>query len=92
MYELAKYSAKDNDYLVNRKVFETFYKALKGKQVLVFSGLFKDAHKMFQNGDLNMYKQIDKIEYVYMLYYNWSKKEYENSKRRELTEEEKKKS
>lgn len=89
VYELAKYSAKDSDYLINRDVFTTFYKALKGKQVLVFSGLFKDAHKMFQNGELDAYKQVDTIEYAYMINYNWFKKKYDTSKIRELTEEEK---
>ncbi|MFY8237541.1 protein rep, partial [Clostridium perfringens] len=90
VYELSKYSAKDSDYLINRKVFSEFYKALKGKQVLVFGGLFKDAHKMYLNGDLDVYKEKDEIKYEYMLYYNWTKKEYENTKLRELTEEEKK--
>eukprot|EP00828_Plagiopyla_frontata_P006932 TRINITY_DN13154_c0_g1_i1.p1 TRINITY_DN13154_c0_g1~~TRINITY_DN13154_c0_g1_i1.p1 ORF type:complete len:234 (-),score=11.69 TRINITY_DN13154_c0_g1_i1:98-799(-) len=70
VYELAKYSAKDTDYLINREVFTTFYKALKGKQVLVFSGLFKDAHTMFKHGELDTYKKQDDIQYVYMLYYN----------------------
>ncbi|MGL4874600.1 MAG: protein rep [Clostridium sp.] len=88
VYELAKYSAKDTDYLVNRQVFETFYKALKGKQLIVFSGLFKDAHKMYENGELDVYKEKDEIQYVYMLYYNWHKTEYENFKKRELTKEE----
>ncbi|MDK7130058.1 protein rep, partial [Streptococcus agalactiae] len=37
LYEMAKYSGKDNDYLINQKVFDAFYKALKGKQVLVYS-------------------------------------------------------
>ncbi|MGG7203257.1 protein rep, partial [Clostridium butyricum] len=91
IYELAKYSAKDSDYLVSKPVFEIFYKALKGKQTLVFSGLFKDAHKMYKLGELNMYKKQDDIEYTYMLYYNWYKKEYENTNIRELTEEEKQK-
>lgn len=91
VYELAKYSAKDTDYLINREVFTTFYKALKGKQVLVFSGLFKDAHKMYQNGELDMYKQVDTIEYAYMLNYNWLKNKYDNSEIRELTAEEKQK-
>ncbi|GGA33498.1 replication initiation protein [Acinetobacter modestus] len=27
------------DYLINQKVFDTFYKSLKGKQILVYSGL-----------------------------------------------------
>ena len=91
VYELAKYSAKDTDYLLSRPVFETFYKALKGKQVLVFSGLFKDAHKMYKLGELDIYKKKSEIEYVYKLYYNWHKKEYKNTKIVELTEEEKEK-
>ncbi|XZI59341.1 protein rep (plasmid) [Clostridium perfringens] len=89
VYELSKYSAKDSDYLINRKVFSEFYKSLKGKQVLVFGGLFKAAHKMYLDGELEVYKEKDEIEYEYMLYYNWTKKEYENTKLRELTEEEK---
>lgn len=90
IYELAKYSAKDSDYLISRPVFEIFYKALKGKQTLTFNGLFKDAHKMYKLGELDMYKKQDKIEYVYKLYYNWHKNEYENTRIIELTEEEKK--
>lgn len=90
VYELAKYSAKDSDYLVSRPVFEAFYKALKGKQVLVFGGLFKDAHKMYKLGELDVYKKQNEIEYVYKLYYNWFKKEYENTRVIELTEDEKK--
>src|SRR5699024_11326907 len=42
IFEIAKYSAKDSDYLQNQKVFEVFYKALKGKRLIVFSGLFKE--------------------------------------------------
>ncbi|NFA18582.1 replication protein [Clostridium botulinum] len=88
VYELAKYSAKDSDYLVSRPVFEIFYKALKGKQSLAFGGLFQDAHKMYKLHELDVYKKQDEIQYVYMLYYNWHKKEYENTKIRELTEDE----
>ena len=91
IYELAKYSAKDCDYLISRPVFKIFYTALKGKQVLVFSGLFKEAHKMYKLGELDCYKKQDDIEYVYKLYYNWYKNEYENIRCIELTEEEKKK-
>lgn len=91
IYELAKYSAKDSDYLISREVFTNFYKALKGKQVLVFSGLFKDAHKMYKDHELDMYKKQDDIEYAYMLSYNWLKNKYNNSNIRELTEEEKQK-
>ena len=73
--------------LINREVFSQFYKALKGKQVLVFGGIFKDVHKMYLNEELDVYKEKDNINYVYMLYYNWTKQEYENTKLRELTEE-----
>ena len=90
IFELAKYSAKDTDYLISRQVFEIFYKALKGKQILVFSGLFKDAHKIYKLGKLDMYKKQNEIEYVYKLYYNWHKNKYENTSIIELTEEEKK--
>lgn len=89
VYEIAKYSAKDSDYLINKKVFEVFYKALKGKQIMVFGGLFKIAHNLYKKGELDIYKKQDNIEYVYLLYYNWYKKEYQESKIRELTKEEK---
>lgn len=91
VYELAKYSAKDTDYLISRPVFEVFYKALKGKQLIVYGGLFSDANKMYQNGELDCYKTQDNIEYVYMMVYSWKKKEYDNTSIRELTPEEKKK-
>ena len=91
MYELAKYSAKDSDYLYSKEVFKVFYNALKGKQVLVFGGLFKDAHKMYENGELDIYKEKNTIEYTYRLYYNWCKTNYENTRLVELTLEEKKK-
>lgn len=91
VYELAKYSAKDSDYLISRNVFEIFYKALKGKRLLVYGGLFKDASIMYENGELDCYKVKDNIEYVYMMFYLWSKSEYENNNIRELTPEEKEK-
>lgn len=90
VYELAKYSAKDTDYLVSRPVFNVFYRALKGKQFIVFSGLFKDANTMYENGELDCYKVRDEIEYVYMMCYQWKKRDYENTSIRELTEEERK--
>lgn len=91
VYELAKYSAKDSDYLVSKSVFNVFYKALKGKRFIVYGGLFKDANIMYENGDLDSYKVKDNIEYVYMMCYLWAKHEYENSNIRELTLEEKEK-
>lgn len=57
VYEIAKYSAKDSDYLQNQNVFEVFYNALKGKRLIVFSGLFKEAMTKFKNGELDDYKE-----------------------------------
>lgn len=90
LYEMAKYSGKDSDYLSSQKVFDAYYRALKGKQVLVYSGLFKEARKLLKNGDLDYLKEIDPTEYIYQIFYIWAKKEYLASELFELTEQEKK--
>lgn len=89
--EIAKYSAKDSDYLVSQEVFDVFYLALKNRQELTFNGLFKDAIKMFKAGELDKYKEVDETEYMYFMLYRWGFGEYVESEIRELTEEEKKK-
>lgn len=88
--EIAKYSAKDSDYLVNKDVFKAFYSSLKGKRLIVHSGLFKDAMTLFKNGDLDKYKEIDSTEYIYALLFNWGKGDYVLKEQRELTEDESK--
>ncbi|MBE7397841.1 MULTISPECIES: protein rep [Bacteria] len=89
LYEMAKYSGKDSDYLINQKVFDAFYKSLKGKQVLVYSGLFKEAKKKLKNGDLDYLKEIDPTQYIYQIFYIWKQKEYLASELYDLTEQEK---
>ncbi|MGW8014701.1 protein rep [Staphylococcus xylosus] len=89
LYEMAKYSGKDSDYLINQQVFDAFYKSLKGKQVLVYSGLFKEAKKKLKNGDLDYLKEIDPTEYIYQIFYIWKQKEYLASELYDLTEQEK---
>lgn len=89
--EIAKYGAKDADYMVSQEVFDTFYKALKGKQLITYSGAFKEALKLFNNGDLDKYKELDLNEYVYELCYQWGNKEYALMEKRELTEDERRK-
>ena len=89
LYEMAKYSGKDSDYLINQKVFDAFYKSLKGKQILVYSGLFKDARNKLKNGDLDYLKDIDPTEYIYQIFYIWNQKEYLASEIYDLTEQEK---
>lgn len=92
-FEIAKYSSKDSDYLYSQEVFDIFYNALKGKQLIVYSGLFKEGVKLYKKGDLDVYKKQDKEEYIYMLLYSWADnlKDYEEYKKRELTPEEYKK-
>ncbi|WP_113590213.1 protein rep [Staphylococcus aureus] len=89
LYEMAKYSGKDSDYLINQKVFDAYYRSLKGKQVLVYSGLFKEAKKKLKNGDLDYLKEIDPTQYIYQIFYIWKQKEYLASELYDLTEQEK---
>src|SRR5699024_11720145 len=63
IFEIAKYSAKDSDYLQNQKVIEVFYKALKGKRLIGFSGLFREAITKFKNRELDQDKEKDSTKY-----------------------------
>src|SRR5699024_12014392 len=85
VYEIAKYSAKDSDYLQNQNVFEVFYNALKGKRLIVFSGLFKEVMTKFKNGELDEYKEKDLTKYVYAIMYTLSDKKYLEMEKRFLT-------
>lgn len=91
--EIAKYASKDSDFLHSQDVFDIFYKALKGKRVLVYSGNFKEAVEMYKLGELDVFKDVDVEEYIYMLMYQWvdENKTYKEQVMRELTEEEYKK-
>jgi len=87
--EIAKYVAKDSDYLISQEVFDVFYTSLKGRQIITYNKLFKEANKMYKAGELDHYKTPDTTEYVNMLYYTWGGKVYNETERRALTEEEK---
>lgn len=84
--EIATYTAKDNDLLLSQEVFDNFYKALKGRQILTYNGLFKDANKLYKQNKLDKYKEIDNTDYVYFLLHRWGKGEYVQEEFRELTE------
>ncbi len=75
--ELAKYSAKDSDYLYTEKVFDVFYKALKGKRLLTYSKIFKDYQKKYEDGELDEFKEKDKNKYMYFLETFWIDDDYE---------------
>lgn len=69
--EIAKYSAKSNDMGVSPEVFETFYTSLKGKQVIAYSGLFKEYMLKYKADELQQYMEKDKNEYFYKIMANW---------------------
>lgn len=46
-----------------------FFATHKEKRLIMYSGLFKDAMKKFNHGELYKNKQIDEIEYVCELLY-----------------------
>jgi len=87
--EIAKYSSKDSDYLISDDVFDIMYKALKGRQVITYNGVFKEAAKLYKKGDLDYLKDVDLTEYVYRILYQWGQGEYVQKEMRELTEDEK---
>ena len=87
--EIAKYAAKDSDYLISQKVFDVMYNALKGRQIITYNGVFKDSAKLYKKGDLDYLKDIDLTEYVYRILYQWGQGDYVQREIRELTDEEK---
>ena len=93
--ELSKYTAKDKDYLANGEdVFDCFYRSLKGKRIINYSGVFKTAKKLFHEGYLDHLKENQDIidEFVYKIIYFWKNKDYERSEKLTLiTDEEKQK-
>jgi len=85
--EIAKYSAKGNDLYYSESVFDTFYMALKRRQLIVYSGMMKDYAKKFKNGYLDEFKKVNEEEYTYLLQSVWRGSGYD-SKLRELTQAE----
>ena len=85
--EIAKYSAKDSDYLQEQTVFDTFYKSLSGKRLIVYSGLFKDASKKYENKELEKYKELDPTEYIYQIFYQWNRQDYVQFEKKLMSEE-----
>lgn len=85
--EIAKYSAKGSDLYHSETVFDTFYTALKGRQLLVYSGMMKDYAKKYEVGDLDRFKEKDENVYTHLLRSLWKGSKYD-SKLRELSPEE----
>ena len=86
--EIAKYAAKDSDYLLNQNVFDVFYKSLKGKKILTYNKIFKELAKKYDTGELDYLKEIDETKYVYRVIYKWYQDHYEELSITELTDKE----
>lgn len=85
--EIAKYSAKDSDYLQDETIFDTFYKTLSGKRLIVYSGLFKEASKKYENKELEHYKEIDPTHYIYQIFYHWGQTDYIQTEQKLMSED-----
>lgn len=86
--QVAIYSAKTVDLTDSQEVFDVLYKALIGRQLLTFNGLFKDAVKLYKNKELDYLKTADETPYELLILYQWGFAAYVEKERRELTEEE----
>lgn len=86
--EVAAYAAKDEDYFKSQEIFDVFYGALKGRQMLTYSGIFADANKKYKAGELDVYKTLDDTEYVWLLLARWGGAEYVERKRQQISHEE----
>ena len=87
--EIAKYSAKDSDYLKSQDIFDVIYKALKGKRLITYNGVFKESVREFKKGNLDGYIETDMTEYIYRILYQWGQGDYVEKEKRELTQDEK---
>lgn len=85
--EIAKYSAKGNEIYHSKAVFDVFYRALKGRQLLTYNGISKEYLAKFKKGELDKYKKKDENEYTHLLQSFWKTSKYENVLR-QLSKEE----
>lgn len=85
--ELAKYSAKSNELYHSERVFDTFYGALKKRQLIVYSGIFKEYAKKYEAGKLDNFKETDDAVYTHLFRSIYKNSGY-TGKMRELTTEE----
>lgn len=94
--EMATYSAKQGDLLSNQAIFDTFYKSLKGRQLLTYNGIFKDYKKKLENSEINVDEILElkalQEKAVTEIIYKWEQEEkrYSEAQEKELQEHEQK--
>lgn len=89
--ELAKYEAKDLEYLnYSQKVFDVFYKALRGRKTLTFNGCFQEHKKFFESGDFDDYIEKDDNYYELTSFHSYENhfKKYKHLETREMDKDE----
>lgn len=86
--QISTYSAKTPDLSYSEEVFDVLYETLRGRQLLTFNGLFKEAAKLYKNKELDYLKEADENPYELLILYSWGYGSYIETERRELTEDE----
>lgn len=81
--EVAKYSAKDSEYMESEIIFDTFFSSLKNKRLMVYGGVMKDYAKKYDDGKLDDFKLKDQTKYVYQIIskFNYKLLKYEEEYR-----------
>lgn len=88
--ETAKYTVKGTDLAHSKPVFHVLYSALKGKRLLGYGKLFKEAKILLDQGELDYLRPVDENLYVWKLIQKWDYEigEYQNDPWTELTVDE----
>lgn len=91
--EIATYSTKQSELYFNKEVFDVFYEALKGRQLITYNGLFKDYRSLQRKNELNI-QEIPELQRVKekaecQMNYIWAKEiqEYTQMNEVEVQEE-----
>lgn len=94
--EMATYSAKTGDLLRNQETFDVFYKALKGRQLMTYNGIFKEYKKKIKDDEINLDEILElkalQEKAILEIVYQWEhqEQEYKEAQERELKPDEQK--
>ena len=74
--ELAKYIAKDSQYMESDDALITFYNSLHKKRAFTFGGEFKEARDLYLNKELMKYLKIDDTLWYWLITFGWANGTY----------------
>ena len=75
--------------MLSQEVFDVFYNALRGRQILTYNGLFTTGNKLFKSKQLDKFREKDTTEYVWILMYRWGMGEYIEAENEDLLQKNK---